>query len=299
LSAYLAFELDALNVVPSVAAACNLKPADVSHGLLQLWARCFRLKTDHVTTVHIRGFFGANGCEALVCEALLAFDFIAETETGWRVRGAERYLRVAAGRSAGGKAAAKAGNLKRGSQRPGAPAGTPDAALPPHLPSTFPAPPSTSPVEPHTPPAPPSTSPVEPSTFPVEPSTPPSTSQLFQRAASTEQRTANSKREEPSRNRELSDALMAAYAEERGEPYGRWSEADGTALPRLVRRATTNPPIVARWRKALRLGSRYPGCSTIAQFDSKWRDLGATDAPPKGSIDPSTQNHVSGVIIDF
>jgi hypothetical protein len=102
---YIAFELDALNVVPSVAAAAGLRVGDVSHGLLTMWAWCFREKTQHVTAVHVRGFFGSD-----CVDALSAFGFLQADAEGLRVRGADRYLRVSEQRRTAGKArAASAG----------------------------------------------------------------------------------------------------------------------------------------------------------------------------------------------
>lgn len=114
MSSYIAFDLDALNVCPQVGAACGLTPEQASHGLLQMWAFCFRRGVCVVEDVHLRGFF--FGMEA--GPALEAFGFLESSQDGWRVKGAERYLRVNEGRSRGGKIAAAKGNLKRGKQAP-------------------------------------------------------------------------------------------------------------------------------------------------------------------------------------
>lgn len=98
---YLAFDLDALNVVPDVARAAGMTPGDVSYGLLRLWAWCFRERQDVVSPTHVRGFFGTDATPALE-----AFGFVETTPTGLRVRGAERYLRVAERQSKAGKARA-------------------------------------------------------------------------------------------------------------------------------------------------------------------------------------------------
>jgi hypothetical protein len=96
---YIAFDLDALNVCPQVGAACGLTAAEASHGLLQLWAWCFRSEQSVVTNVHLHGFFG--GAEA--GPALEAFGFLERFEGGWRVRGAERYLRIKEAQREGGR----------------------------------------------------------------------------------------------------------------------------------------------------------------------------------------------------
>ena len=113
---YIAFELDALNVVADVAAASGLSPGDVAHGLLRLWAHCFRAETDAVTSVHLAGFFGGRDASP----ALMAFGFLGAAEGGFRVRGAARYLRVAEGRRRGGRLA-KANLIPGGPKRGASP----------------------------------------------------------------------------------------------------------------------------------------------------------------------------------
>lgn len=97
---YIAFDLDALNVARDVGAAAGLPEERITHGLLRMWAWCFREKTDAVQAIQVQGFFGAAAAPALV-----AFGFLAEDANGYRVRGAERYLRVSEARSRGGHAA--------------------------------------------------------------------------------------------------------------------------------------------------------------------------------------------------
>lgn len=119
---YLAFELDALNIVPNVAAASGLTAPEVSHGLLQLWAWCFRSESDRVQGVHLAGFFGGRDA----APALVAFGFLEPEGDVFRVRGAARYLRIKEGRRKGGRAAKKnlipggpkAGGMPRGKPRP-------------------------------------------------------------------------------------------------------------------------------------------------------------------------------------
>jgi hypothetical protein len=112
---YIAFDLDALNVCPQVGAACGLSAAEASHGLLQLWAWCFRTESDVAADVHLRGFFQGRDAGP----ALEAFGFLARDDGSWRVRGAERYLRIKTAQRAAGR---RTQNLKRGRKRAG---GTP------------------------------------------------------------------------------------------------------------------------------------------------------------------------------
>lgn len=107
---YIAFDLDALNVARDVGAAAGIPEERVTHGLLRMWAWCFREKSEHVTATHILGFFGTDACAALA-----AFGFLESGGSArWRVRGADRYLRVSEARSKGGQAA-------RGNLIPGGP----------------------------------------------------------------------------------------------------------------------------------------------------------------------------------
>ena len=99
---YIAFDLDAINVARDVGAAAGLPEERITHGLLRMWAWCFREKRDTVQAIQVHGFFGAAAAPALV-----AFGFLAVSGDDFRVRGADRYLRVAEGRRKGGLAASK------------------------------------------------------------------------------------------------------------------------------------------------------------------------------------------------
>lgn len=112
---YIAFDLDALNEAPAVARFAGVPEDMVIAGMARLWAWCFREKVNIASTAQVRGHFGAD-----ITEALCEFGYLEadeHTDGYWRVRGADRYLRVAEGRSKGGKAAAAAGNLKRGAEK--------------------------------------------------------------------------------------------------------------------------------------------------------------------------------------
>jgi len=107
---YIAFDLDALNVAANVGCAAGVSEDLVIAGLARMWAYCFRCPTDRVAATHLRGFFGGKDCS----EALVAFGFLEHGESDFRVRGAERYLRVRDARRKGGLAAS--GNLRQGSK---------------------------------------------------------------------------------------------------------------------------------------------------------------------------------------
>ena len=127
---YIAFDLDALKHVPDGARAAGIAEAAYGYGLVRLWAYCWTEKTETVSETHLRGFFGGGA----VGPALVAFGHLELNPAGYRVRGAEKYLRVSEARARGGRAA-KA-NLVPGfhpkSSREGAggPAGGPAGAQP-------------------------------------------------------------------------------------------------------------------------------------------------------------------------
>ncbi len=116
---HIAFDLDALPLVPKVARSAGIGEAVVGWGLTQMWEWCWREKTDKVTTNHLRGFFGTE-----LGAIMVDFGFLEAIGSGvWRVRGAARYLRIQEGRERGGRNAK--GNLKQ--YQPKLPSGTRDA----------------------------------------------------------------------------------------------------------------------------------------------------------------------------
>jgi hypothetical protein len=150
-SLYIAYDMDALKSVPDCGRAAGCPEAVIGYGLIRLWAHCWNKKTDQVAKVHLLGFFDADSERLLV--ALEAFGFIDPTELGYRVKGADRYLRIRAIRAKGGHAAK--GNLKRGTLKAvPAQAGAHDIevtegcgqiATPSPPPGSFPAPPRLTP----------------------------------------------------------------------------------------------------------------------------------------------------------
>jgi hypothetical protein len=95
---YIAFDLDALNVARDVGAAAGVPEERITHGLLRMWAWCFREKTDTVQAIQVQGFFGVSAGPALV-----AFGFLEASGETYRVRGAEKYLRLSESRSKAGR----------------------------------------------------------------------------------------------------------------------------------------------------------------------------------------------------
>lgn len=110
---YIACDLDALDKAPHVGRAAGVSEDSAIAGLVRMWRYCWAEKTDHVDGVAVRGFFGQDATAALV-----SFRFLEADTDGFRVRGADRYLRVAKTRSENGKKAASRGNLRRGTEPP-------------------------------------------------------------------------------------------------------------------------------------------------------------------------------------
>jgi hypothetical protein len=114
---YLQVDLDGKHKWKFVAQGCGVSEAIITKGFLDLWENCWREKTDLVSMLHLGCLFCAPG--DLVAKVLIAYGFVAEADDGlYRVRGAEKYLKVSEARSRGGKKAAANGNLKRGKNPP-------------------------------------------------------------------------------------------------------------------------------------------------------------------------------------
>ena len=123
---HIAVDLKVIEVkAPAVARAAGVTEDRVLAGLVRLWHRCWSCKSDTLKPIEVAGIFGGENVDALIC-ALLAFDLLEATDDAYRVKGADRYLRIQAGRSAGGRAAS--GNLNRGKKSPA------DSRLTPGLP---------------------------------------------------------------------------------------------------------------------------------------------------------------------
>lgn len=123
---YLAFDLDALKLVPDAARSAGLDEAVLGYGLVRLWSFCWTTRTEFVKPAHVRGFFGGDVDRVL--EALVAFEFVAIADQGYRVRGADKYLRINQAQKGAGKA--QAGNLRRGKGSSGGAGDTPPEPKP-------------------------------------------------------------------------------------------------------------------------------------------------------------------------
>lgn len=107
--AFVQVDFDAIAKAPSVASIVGSTAANVIGGLVNLWCHCWKEETSTVTPLVIEGLFGLQSPRLV--EALVGFGFLAEAEGGFRVKGAERYLRILEAKSDAGKA--RAGKAKR------------------------------------------------------------------------------------------------------------------------------------------------------------------------------------------
>ncbi len=257
--AYIAFDMDAMRLVPQVAQAASMEPPVVGWGLVQLWQFCWLQKTETVTATHLKGFFGGD-----ISDALLAFGFLERSNKGFRVRGADRYLRIQKAQADAGKRASD--NLKQNSKTEPPAITRPDRPLLGGADAGFR-------VEP------------EPSRNLAGTQPGPSRSQKPALTPNTEHRTPNEKTTAgASRSRALSDALCVVFREITTHKYEHQGPKDAEGLKRLLKFETTDEEILRRWRRGL-VGTYKRDAKTIAQLASKWNEL-ATDearAPAKGA----------------
>jgi hypothetical protein len=102
---------------PAVARVMEEPVAITLGGLSLLWHRCWSTQQATISRIGLGGIFGMERLD-LRLEALIDAGFLeAVPQVGFRIRGAEKYLRIRQGNSKGGKAAS--GNLKRGTQAAG------------------------------------------------------------------------------------------------------------------------------------------------------------------------------------
>ncbi len=108
---YIQVELDAMNLYPRVAMMAGIDLAWVHMGFNELWAHCYRARTDRIPVDMLGGFFPVTP-QLVATLVTCAFIEVIDDGRTLRVRGTERYERVAtkseAGRKGGRATAAKA-----------------------------------------------------------------------------------------------------------------------------------------------------------------------------------------------
>jgi hypothetical protein len=109
---YLAFDLDAKKRAARAAAGLGVHAGQIAWGLLELWEHAWEAKSETVDALTLSCCFGPDPRVPGVLEAM---GFVARGDDGlFRVRGADRYLRITEARSEAGKA--RAASAKRDSK---------------------------------------------------------------------------------------------------------------------------------------------------------------------------------------
>ncbi len=102
---HIAVDLKVIEVLaPMVARAASISEDRALAGLVRLWHRCWSTTSDTVTLSQLAGVFGGERI-AEVAEVLCA-DFLEHTPDGYRVKGADMYLRITEAKVTAGKARA-------------------------------------------------------------------------------------------------------------------------------------------------------------------------------------------------
>ena len=98
----------------AVARAASVSEDRILAGLVRLWHRCWADEIDHLDHNEFSGVFGFDGLDRIIV-SLASFGFIEarDSERSWRVKGADRYLRLKESRRRG----AAATNAKRARSR--------------------------------------------------------------------------------------------------------------------------------------------------------------------------------------
>ena len=235
---YIAVTLQALESAPLMARAARISEDTAIAGLNRLWAYCWREKTNAITPTHVAGLFTPDADQLV--PSLIAFGFLEQDGLTLRVRGAEKYLRIAEGRSKGGKKAA--GNLKQGTTKPG------------------------------------NTSRLTPGSTPAESRLSPGlSSSIEHRASNIEIETlapaVASARDEKPDFRAAQEALCTDYATATGAKYA-WNGAkDSMALKWCLSQAPLEE-VRARWLAGLQVPhGKFERTSTLAELRAKWNNL--------------------------
>lgn len=263
---HLAFDLDAKKRVPLVARAAEVEPGAIAWGLLEMWEHAWTAKVCIVSEVVLDGCFGRS---ERIRQALEAYGFIERVEGGWRVRGAERYLRISEARSRGGKKAS--GNLKRGNRQPGK-----------ERPTASPSPgsvPAQAGKQPGLNPGP--TSIIDHRSSDLLPSEADPLAGAAAQQPAPPRRARKRTREDPPpdpRHAPMVKRLCEAFERETGARY-EFEPKHAAAVARLLEHDPDE--LERRWLASVRAAPRWPGTRDLCVFVSRWNEF-AGAAPGTG-----------------
>ncbi|WP_242352408.1 hypothetical protein [Anaeromyxobacter sp. SG64] len=98
----------------------------------------------------------------------------------------------------------------------------------------------------------------------------------------------------------LTETLAATFLAMRGVPYGHNGGRDARAVADLLRLSRGDiAEVERRWQRALTLGTRWPGCSTIAHLRDRWNDLAGAGAPPGRGVTSTGKPRVIADVTNF
>jgi len=244
---FIAFDVKALEEAPNVARAAHISEDAAIAGLARMWKHCWARKTDEVDGTALEGFFGADASRACI-----TFGFLERAGEGYRVRGADRYLRIAKARSDNGKRAAANGNLKKGSVGGGAPT-SPQQLLE----SCSNSAPVLTPITDHR----------------------TTLEDLAGTADAAPPKRKRSGKDANPRHTPLKAKLFTAFREITGTDYGFQGGKDAKGIDQLLSICPDDEEILTRWRAAWdRTGFQRP--KDIPDFVSKWNLYALPDTKP-------------------
>lgn len=280
---YIAFDLDALNVVPDAARAAGVSQGDLAHGLLKLWAWCFRSEKTEVSSTHLAGFFGGE-----VGASLEAFGFLERVTDGWRVRGAERYLRIKDARRRGAEStnaarAERSRSVKGANAQSRSRASVSDAGATLNRTLNDALTPSTEHRAPNT-------------------TEDPAAARPALELVGTPEKPKRTKKPEPTgdpRHQALVVGLCEAFEGVRGVKYP-FASRDAASVKRLLQTGTDPLAIVDAWKRALR-HQGFPSVSTLHDLADRLATFLGTGPPsttaPKSSLPaPSSSYRTDGPV---
>ena len=268
MSNYVAVDLKVIEVLaPAVARSTGIDENRILAGLMRLWHRSWSVTSDRITAKELVGLFGPDQIEDLT-EALCG-DFLERCESDFRVRGADRYLRLKESRRLGAKKTNTLLAEKRAAQRA---ASERSITL--------------------------SERTLKENSFDDDQKQ----ASLLERVGAnaqerspTEHRTPNTKRSAPDPKTPApsrdSDELLKIFREVTGSEYLWQGAKDGVALARLVKAAPL-AEVLARWRRGLEAPeTEWASCRNVAQLASKWNDL-VPQPPKRVSIEDRPSRHL-------
>lgn len=241
---YISVDMKAIEDAPDVGRLAGVPDTQIIGCLVRLWYHCWKAKTEIVSRDRLVACFDIPWDR--LRPALEAGGFITEVDGGaYRVRGADRYTRIRAAYSKGGKITA--------SRRSATAEPEPSPRAEPELSQNQ------------------ALTPITDYRLPITESV--EDLPFASQTALLDVPAGPPKKPKPRTvHRELSDNLVAVYERIRGHRYLFQDAKDGAALSALAKE--DHADVLARWERGLRADG-WLSVSSIAQLRTKWNDLTA------------------------